>query len=343
MAKERLEDKLREIVGRLQTPETGVQNRHFLLDSKGEWILYQPSPPESQSLDEARKSRIVRPDGTDTRILQTMLDPISWMPDGISIIGIDTAMVRKRLAIINFFDGSFNILYEGSKLNNYQLAISPNFCYLVFSEHDNPISGLTTLYMINLRDGSKKKLFGGSWANSPVRFSPDGMYIATTYIDPKDASKVGRTVYLVAYNTNTGELKKIAENTFDFAWVSNKEVVYDDKDYERIKKVNIDNLQSRILGLGKISSPMLSPDCQWIAFYGSEAVEVMKADGSQRKNVGFRNQGIISKGVISWAPDSKRFAYEYVTDPIDFIYTTNLTNDNKLLAEQASNPLWQPK
>jgi len=285
---------------------------------------------------------------------------IQWSPDGRELLLLEEEFQKERYFLLDIFsEEEKEILpYNESKSS---LLITPDNKNFLFKERRwyNLIGGKRDLKLANKSNFEIEKLVKDCHQDYKIFISPDSKKIAYTPLPQRESPVQGD---FVVYDT-VGKQKIHSEHSLLLGWHSNESLLIVEpgsvdtfliRDLKNIKRRNVLKLETRGI---KTGAPVYSPDKSKICCYIVRANENDKIHGgtgsfdvysrSGKKLFSHKLKLINGRPVmgISWASDNKRFV---ITDHMDYRNTELVsinykTKEKSRIAENVSNPLWQPK
>ena len=283
--------------------------------------------------------------GTPSSTMQPTetLTPTVMIPPGNDANGM-IAFYSHRDGNIEIYtmdpDGSNQLHLTSNKSDDDSPALSPDGSQIAFiSDRDDPNSSACNndcfyqLYIINVDDGSERKLIETEFSTLHPDWHPDGIRIS--FDTEKDLQG---NIYIV--NADGSDLQLLIEDGFWADWSPDgTQIVFASQrdGYVELYLADADGSnQRRLTQNGRLDYfPDWSPDGRRIAFAVLEdrAIYIMDADGSDERRL--THQGNAENP--TWSPDGSRIAYQSSSDGDFEIYAINV--EEALQGDDGFNPL----
>ncbi|MDR1826181.1 MAG: Tol-Pal system beta propeller repeat protein TolB [Rickettsiales bacterium] len=237
--------------------------------------------------------------------------------DSQIVLSVETGThmdTQRRLAVMDSDGHNFRYVSD-NRTYVTNPHFSPNMQSLIFLSYRNDEMNV---WILDMNDGSQRKLGKFDGMNFAPRWSPDGGRIAFSLVDAKGASNIHE------YDLQAKEMRRLTAtdgiNTSPSYSPDGKKLAYNSNSSgsQQIHILDLKTLKSKRIsyGDGRYATPAFSPDGKFLAFTkianDTFFIGVMSPEGKRER--------ILAGGWYmespSWAPNSRRLVY-YETEKIN--------------------------
>jgi Tol biopolymer transport system component len=274
-------------------------------------------------------------------------------PDGTQLLySVQREAGRSALYVIDLAGGEARALVDDPLASVANPAWAPDGGLIAYERRgllpDTAVLGPPRLWMSQPDGTALGPVDGGEAVNFAPAWAPRGQRIAFV-----DGNAEVQAAYDLAsrrseFPQSAGEAAAWAPDGESFVYTSFRDPA--DR-LPVLRRATIASGQAEILpGTEGASSPAYSPDGRWIAFARSDgglsrAIWLLPASGAAPP-VQLSAPGQAHDLLPTWAPDSRAIAFTRISTgeagPGSAVYTVSLEGDERLIAQDASAPLWVP-